>query len=142
MKNLNSGKCRCEKVTFSLQLPNSLERYSPAKCDCDFCEERNAVYLSHPAGSLNINSSDPLDVIRHGSRQAEFLCCANCGTLVSVVYQFQNRLKGAVNASLLNEFEQLKTPISVSPRLLDPKEKLSRWESVWLSVNINGKNHL
>ncbi len=142
MKYEEPGKCNCGKVTFSIELPEKLEKYSPRKCDCDFCIERNMSYLSHPDGILIIECSDPLEIIKQGSNQARFLVCSECNTIIVGVHQFGNCLKGAVNANLINEFERLQKPTSVSPKYLSPKEKLSRWEGVWQKVTINGKNHI
>ena len=142
MRHESTGKCRCGKITFSLDLPKALENYSPRKCDCDFCMKRDSSYLSHPDGVLHIESLAPLTINKHGSEQASFLSCSNCNSLVSVVYQYPSGLKGAVNATLLSESERLKDSLVVSPKLLDPKEKLSRWESVWLNVRVNGNDHI
>jgi len=69
-----------------------------------------------------------------------FLSCAGCGTVIAAAHQLDGSLKGAINAGLLNEFERLQEPIIVSPRLLDPEEKLTRWESIWSSMRVNGQN--
>jgi hypothetical protein len=142
MKNAESGKCHCGKVTFSVELPEKLEKYSSRKCDCDFCTEQNISYLSHPEGVLEITFSEPFETIQQGSNQARFLVCSSCKDIVAGVYQFHNHLMGAVNARLVNKFVRLQKPTSVSPKSLTPKEKLSRWESVWLKVRINWQNHL
>ena len=142
MKHKSTGTCRCEKVTFSLMLPNELEKYKSFTCDCDFCMKRNASYLSHPDGNLHIESSEPIDIIYQGSKQAAFLTCPSCKVLIAAVYQFNDNLKGAFNASLLKEAGQLKGSIIVSPKHLTPEEKLKNWDKVWLSVAINGNDHI
>ena len=125
-----------------MALPRELEEYSPRKCDCDFCMMRNASSLSHPGGSLHIETLAPLTINKHGSEQASFLTCSNCNSLVCVVCQFATGLKGAVNAKLLSESGRLKNPVVVSPKQLSPKEKLSRWESLWLDVRLNGNDQI
>ena len=137
MKDENMGMCRCGRVTFFVSLPEVLENYSPRKCDCAFCMKHDAAVLSHPDGNLHIESLAPLTITKHGSGQASFLSCSSCHSFVSVVYLFPTGLKGAVNATLLSEFERLKAPQLVSPKRLDPQEKLSRWESVWFNVKVN-----
>lgn len=138
----HSGSCCCENVVFSIALPDPLEAYSPWCCDCDFCTARNASYLSHPDGSLNIESAEPLDVIHQGSKQAAFLACASCGTLVAVAYPFAENLKGAVNATLLTDSQRLNEPRVVSPKRLRPDEKLNNWQRLWLNLRINGDDRL
>jgi hypothetical protein len=142
MKSTSSGECLCGRVVFSIELPEQLEKYSPRACDCDFCTRRSISYLSHPGGVLEIECSEPFDVIQQGSNQAMFLSCADCGSVVAVVHQLDGSLKGAVNAVLLKEFERLQEPIIVSPRLLSPEEKRIRWEGIWASVRVNGQNRI
>lgn len=140
--NAYSGKCHCGTVTFLMELPEGLDKYSPRKCDCDFCMDRNVSYLSHTDGVLEIECSSPFIVIKQGSNQALFLVCSGCGEVVAAVYQFHDFIKGAVNAGLLNESAYLQKPIIVSPKHLAPEEKLSRWESVWFRVRVNGNDHI
>ncbi len=142
MRSTSFGKCRCGKVAFSIELPEQLEKYSSRECDCDFCTERNISYLSNPGGVLEIECSESLEVLQQGSNQALFLTCANCGIVIAAAHQLSGCLKGAVNAGLLNEFERLQKPIIVSPKLLEPREKLTWWESVWSSVKVNGQNRI
>ena len=142
MRGTSSGRCFCGKTVFSIELPEQLEKYSPRECDCDFCTRRNISYLSHPGGVLDIECSEPFEVIQQGSNQAMFLSCAGCGTVVAAAHQLDGSLKGAINAGLLDEFERLQEPIIVSPRLLDPEEKLARWESIWSSMRVNGQNRI
>jgi len=137
-----SGKCKCGVVTFSLELPEILEKYSPRACDCDFCTHHNLAYLSHPEGTLNICNQDDFKIVKQGSEQAKFLSCDNCGDVIGAVYQFDNTLKGAVNANLLEESDKLQKPTVISPKLLEPDEKLERWNNLWLKVKVNNTDHL
>lgn len=136
------GECDCGETKLTVSLPKSLEKYTPRKCDCDFCTDRNLSFLSHPDGNLEIESKHPLKIQQQGSNQASFLTCSSCGTTVAVVCQYSGKLKGTINAMLLDEFHKLQEPVVVSPKLLEPKEKLSRWEDVWLNVKVNGNSHI
>jgi len=142
MRISNSGNCHCGKVIFSIELPDALDKYSPRKCDCDFCMERNLSYLSHPDGTLEIKCSSPFKVINQGSNQAMFLVCSDCGDVVAVAYPFHDCVKGAVNAGLLNGSADLREPKFVSPKQLVPKEKLNRWNSLWFRVRVNGNDRI
>ena len=128
------GRCQCGGVTFNLILPNMLNTYIQRACDCDFCTQRKANYFSDPKGIMEICAKEKLIKEKHGSMQAEFLCCRHCGDLIAVVYPFTSGLKGAVNAPLLDDSLLLQPPVSVSPRLLSPAEKLERWEKGWLQI--------
>ena len=135
--NQYKGLCKCGSVTFTLILPNDIGSYTPRACDCDYCTNRNASYLSDPQAELYIQSNKPLKKEAQGSEQANFLSCSNCNTLVGVVCSFDTGLKGAVNATLLTKEYQLQSPVTVSPKLLSPDEKLERWEGIWLKVSVD-----
>ncbi len=133
------GNCSCGKVHLSLYLPDKLNSFAPRVCDCDFCMERSLAYLSHPDGKLIIQSNKKLQPLKQGSEQATFLACYNCHDIVVAVYKFGNLTKGAINATLLKNFQQMKEPRVVSPKLLSAKEKIARWNSLWLTVEINSE---
>ena len=137
MKYTHSGSCKCGEVTVSIELPYKINEYSPRKCDCNYCIANNVSYISDPSGSLKIVNAAPLARIKQGSELADFLCCSSCDVLISVVYNFQAGIKGAVNVSVLDDFGHLKEGIRVSPKLLEAAEKLKRRESVWLSISVD-----
>ena len=128
------GKCRCGNITFVVTLTRSLETYAPRACDCAFCTSRALTYLSDPAGALKLNSQLPMTAQTQGSGQAEFLSCTTCMVIVAVVYPFEAGLMGAVNASLIDEHERLQEAVIVSPKLLEPAEKVRRWSKLWFPV--------
>jgi len=49
---------------------------------------------------------------------------------------FNNQLRGAVNASLLRDSGQLGKTIEIQPRLLSADEKLNRWGKLWGQLNV------
>ena len=134
--------CSCGAVKLLLQLSNDLSSYTPRACDCDFCMERKITYLSDPNGILTIECAQELNKFKQGSEQASFLACNQCNDIVAVICKFGNDYKGAINATLLNGREQLKMPQVASPKLLTAKEKLERWKSVWLTVEINYESNM
>ncbi|WP_269619987.1 hypothetical protein [Zhongshania sp. BJYM1] len=141
MSHKFAGHCQCSEVQLSLSLPKHVDHYTPRACDCDFCLSRDASYLSDPDGRLQITAFSPLNITKQGSEQALFLSCARCCSLVAVVYPFTDGLKGAVNATFLSEVNHQRS-IPVSPKQLSPDDKYRRWQDMWLTVSINGKNHL
>ncbi len=136
------GKCSCGKTRVTIHLPETLDQYSPRQCDCDFCVSRNISYLSHPDGELAIESKEPLEKQHQGSNQADFITCNHCKTVIAAALQLENKLIGALNASLLLNSSSLKKSTVVSPKVLSPKEKVERWKTVWLKIEINGNNHI
>lgn len=131
------GSCDCDKVSFVVVLSQSLIAYTPRACDCDFCTKRGIEYLSETGGSLDINSNQPLQKLVQGSKQVHFLSCAGCHTVVCVVYEFSTGLKGAVNATLIEDEEPRQQAVAASPKLLNATQKVERWNSLWLQVKVN-----
>ncbi len=81
---ISHGACPCTRVKIRLMLPEPIEQYSPRACDCNFCIAREIAYLSDPRGSLDIDSTEPIEIQRQGSNQAGFLTCAACHTVIAV----------------------------------------------------------
>jgi len=136
------GKCSCGKTKVVLSLPETLDNYSPRACDCDFCTSRNITYLSHPNGKLEIESIEPLDVQRQGSNQASFITCNCCKSVIAASLPLENNLVGALNSTLLSNFSLLQEPTTVSPKALGAKEKVERWQTVWLNITVNGNSRI
>lgn len=135
---LSYGKCICGETKIKISLPDKLDHYSPRACDCDFCVTRNISYLSHPKGELEIESTVPLEIQKQGSNQASFITCSNCKSVIAGSLQLNNQLFGALNSTLLFDYSLLKKPTIVSPKQLEVKEKVERWQTLWLRVKVNG----
>ena len=134
--NRYSGQCECGAVTLTICLPQLLTQYEPRACDCDFCQSRNISYLSDPQGEIEIHAQTKLQSLQQGSNQARFLCCGDCSVVVAGVHEFSTGLKGALNANLLDDRSMFKSAQPVSPKLLEPSEKLARWNKVWSHVTL------
>jgi hypothetical protein len=57
---------------------------------------------------------------------------------LAVGCEIQGRLRGAVNAILLEQRAELGEHVIIRPRLLAADEKLARWESLWGELAIGG----
>ena len=136
------GKCSCGHTKLKIFLPETLDQYSPRACDCDFCISRNISYLSHPNGELEIESIEPLEVQKQGSNQAGFITCGRCKTIIAVTLQLENKLVGALNSTLLSDYSLLQKSTAVSPKQLSAKEKVERWQTLWLNIQVNGRSRI
>ena len=72
-----------------------------------------------------------LTINKNGDQLADFYYCNYCGDLLVVACNLNGQLRGAVNANLLLEANQLGKPHVIQPRLLSAKEKRERWGSLW-----------
>ena len=131
------GKCVCGDVSILLRLPASQDKYTPRQCDCDFCMIREIAYVSHPDGELEIDSITPLKILKQGSNQALFITCDCCKTVIAASVNINNQTIGSLNIKLLDDLSLFNQPIIASPKNLEPKEKLERWQSNWGKVKLN-----
>jgi hypothetical protein len=139
--NTYTGHCTCQRVPFRIQLPQALSNYQARACDCDFCSQRSIQYLSHPNGTLEIPHNHSLQTLTQGSEQARFWQCTHCHDIIAATCEYPDGVRGAVNATLLDEKSQLQNPVMVSPMLLSAEEKRARWRGVWfLVVGLESKN--
>lgn len=137
MSEIFRGACSCRAVTVELGLPKTLENYKPRACDCDFCTERGISYLSDPLGSLKITSGQTLTSQTQGSEQAKFLTCPECRDVIAASIEIEGQPIGALNVCVVEDRELLQEAGTVSPKLLAPEQKVSRWQKVWLPIMIS-----
>jgi len=132
--NSLKGGCHCGNISIALELSRAPSAYNPRACDCDFCRKHGAAYISDPHGSIriHINSAGKSQIYRQGSGTAEFLLCAACGVVVSVLYRDTNRVYAAANANTVaTAAERFGSEQSASPQMLAASDKVKRWQTVW-----------
>ena len=129
---------RCGEIKFTISLPTTLDKYSPRKCDCNFCISKNISYISDPVGKLEIECEASVEIMKQGSNEADFITCSNCKSVIVASLQLNHQLIGALNSTLLFDSFVLQPPINVSPKLLTVKEKIERWQACWLTIKLNG----
>lgn len=87
---------------------------------------------------LEIETAVPLVTEQQGSMQATFLLCRQCQAMLAVSYRLQDRLIGALNATLSGDCSKLQEPTASSPKFLSPGEKVARWQTLWQPILIRG----
>lgn len=124
-----TGGCRCGKVALEVNLALEPKRYNPRACDCNFCREHDAAYVSDPNGSVVIRTDtmSNLKFAQQGDELAEFLFCVACNQLLGVRWQQY----GSVNARALFDKASFGNEISASPKQLSAEEKVERWRELW-----------
>ncbi len=133
------GRCHCGNITADIELTSPPSALNPRACDCDFCRQHGAAYISDPQGKLAISVNEPslLGRYHQGSGTADFLFCRQCGVLVGVSFQQEQNVFATINANIIEEavFGDI---CSASPKKLSTAEKIARWQAVWFShVRIN-----
>ena len=134
MHSVNGG-CHCGNLSIGVELSREPGTYRPRVCDCDFCRQHGAAYVSDAEGSLRIRIKDnrALSTYRQGSGQAEFLLCRECGVLVAVLYRNAEGLYAAVNTRAIDASVVFGPDQQVSPKTLSSEEKTGRWRELWFS---------
>ncbi|MBI4968810.1 MAG: aldehyde-activating protein [Rhodospirillales bacterium] len=127
------GGCHCGNITVAFETAIRPQELSPRACDCSFCRKHGAAYVSDPEGGLAITVGDraQLNEYRQGSQSARFLICRACGVMVAVLFEAEDGLYGAVNATCLENAVALATPQTVSPQKLGAEDKTRRWKKIW-----------
>ena len=128
------GGCRCAALAIEATLTQLASAYTPRACDCSFCRERGAAWLSDSNGKLRLVQRDDADAVhsRQGSGQADFIACAHCGTLMMVACEMDGRLYAAVNAHVFPG-AQFAPEQPASPQHLSPEAKRERWRQLWFA---------
>jgi hypothetical protein len=133
MNHIYSGSCHCQNIRFEFHSDFKFLKFSPRACDCDFCLKHGASYVSDPDGILRIKISDENEVNRyeHGSKTAEFLVCRKCGVFVAVTYTEEKTVYAGINSNTVKENNRFGKKEIVSPKKLNPGEKVDRWKEIW-----------
>lgn len=135
------GGCHCGAVRLEFATVQAPESMNPRACDCDFCQKHGAAYVSDPAGQLTlyVAKADVLRTYRQGSMTAVFQLCGECGVLLAVTFEHQQRLHAAVNVRCLEQCGSFGAITTVSPQQLSTAAKIARWQEVWIAdVRITG----
>ena len=109
--------------------------FNPRSCDCDYCKNSPSAIISDPRMRVDLVGGE-ITINTNGDQLANFYYCDSCGDLLAVGRDFNNQLRGAVNASLLRDSGQLGKTIEIQPRLLSADEKLNRWGKLWGQLNV------
>jgi hypothetical protein len=130
-----SGGCHCGALRLRLDTARELSKIVPRACDCSYCRQHGAAWMSDPAGALTIaaRTQQSWGEYRQGSEQARFVLCRDCGVLVAVVFDDAGRLFAAVNATCLDAVAECGPAETASPQRLGPAEKLDRWRQLWIA---------
>ena len=129
------GGCHCGAITLAFSTARVPSDTAPRTCDCSFCRAHGAAWVSDAAAQLVLRAHRPDRVRRYrqGSLAAQFLLCGDCGVLVAVVFEDDDRTYAAVNARCLEVRDGFAPVVPASPQKLEPDEKTARWRQLWIA---------
>ncbi|MFK7974537.1 MAG: hypothetical protein AB8C02_00285 [Halioglobus sp.] len=129
------GSCRCRNIELEWQTVDL--SLVPRACQCPFCKDHNASYVSKSGTPVKVSVRKPNlhRNTRHGSEQATFHSCDNCGdlVLVTVVVTVDGTAVtyGALNANVVHNPKGF-SPARLADYSLDtPATKAQRWQDNW-----------
>ena len=128
------GSCNCNRWQVEVEVTTPLSGFNPRSCDCDYCQNTSSAIISDPNMIIHLVGGEFM-IDKNGDQLANFYYCDSCGDLLAAGRDFNNQLRGAVNANLLRDSGQLGKAIEVQPRLLSAGEKLDRWGKLWGQLN-------
>jgi len=125
------GSCKCKNIEVHWHTVD----YSlvPRKCQCQYCKEKNAAYVSKPGSRIDvhIHSEHLHKTVTQGTNSALFHECGNCGELVFVTADISGESFGALNANCMeNKFGfSAATEVDFSNQTVE--DKIERWSRNW-----------
>ena len=125
------GSCSCNNI----QLVWHTVDYSvvPRACQCEYCLAKQAAYVSKSGTAVNVlvHKECLHREIEHGSRNARFHECANCGDVVLVTAEIDGIMYGALNARCMKN--ALGFPAAAKTDFFGhtAEQKRDRWHQNW-----------
>lgn len=131
----SAGSCKCGAVRVTVVAEEKTRFIHPRICDCDYCKCNQSAVISHPSMVIEVMSQlKYLKIENNGDALANFYRCPECNTLIVVACEISGRLRGAVNADILDCADSLGESVNVSPKRLMGEEKLERWGNLWGAI--------
>lgn len=134
----SAGSCKCGTVRVTVEAEEKTRHMHPRICDCDYCKRNPSSVISHPSMVIEVMSHlKDLIIENNGDALANFYRCPGCNTLIVVASVISGKLRGAVNADILDCADSFGESVNVSPKRLNAEEKLERWGNLWGTIREN-----
>ena len=130
-----TGACHCRNIRFTFESGKDPSELQGRRCACSFCTKHGNVYVSDPAGALDITIDDRQRVSRYsfGHATAEFLVCRTCGVMPVIVSHVNGAVHGAVNRNAVDGIEAVRHELPVFDFDGEtPEERLARRRKNWI----------
>jgi len=128
------GSCSCHRWQVEIEVTTPLDAFNPRVCDCNYCQNNPSKIISAPNMTIKLVGGER-SINQNGDRMANFYYCDYCGDLLAVGCHLNGQQRGAINANLLYDSNELGHPIQIQPRLLSSDEKRERWGTLWGILN-------
>ena len=126
-----TGGCDCGNIKTTWQITEPA--LVPRACQCNYCASKSAAYVTQPGTSFDalIHNEKFHKEVQHGSNNAVFHECANCGQVIFVTAEIDGELYGALNANHLNNKESFSRCVELDFSSQTALQKTERWRKNW-----------
>ncbi|MCK5000877.1 MAG: hypothetical protein KAS23_15145 [Anaerohalosphaera sp.] len=133
-QNKYFGSCYCGNIKLHLHSNKNESQLVPRICSCPFCTRHGASYISDTQGELQVNYDDPENVsrFRFGHKTADFIVCAKCGVLVTVLSEIQGQLRAVININSMPDHQFKESPIVTNFEGEKVEDRLARRAKNWI----------
>ena len=126
-----TGGCDCDNIQITWHIAE--HALAPRACQCDYCVSKSAAYVTQPGTSFDalIRNERLHKEVRHGSNNAVFHECVNCGQLIFVTAEIDGERYGALNASHLHNKGGFSKCVELDFSSQTALQKIERWRKNW-----------
>ena len=125
------GRCHCGNLSVHWQTVDY--SVAPRACQCSFCRERDAAWVSKPGSRVRLAVRDTTGyrVVRQGSETARFYECAHCAAVMLVAFDDGEDTFAALNARYLRNPRGFGATVEVDYSGQGEGDKVPRWRANW-----------
>ena len=137
------GRCHCGNIRYNLHTQQRLEDIVVRICRCEFCLRHRPRHWSDPEGRLEIEVSDPGELIsyRFGHGTADFVICRRCGVYCFAVAELEGCHRAVANLNLALERDARPREAFLEALTEEPAERLRRRGANWTPVTSGWPPH-
>jgi hypothetical protein len=125
------GNCKCNNIEVVWHTVD----YSivPRACQCEYCLAKGAAYVckSGTAVEVRVHKERLHRIIMHGSRNARFHECTNCGDVVFVTADIDGEVYGVLNALCMKNVLGFAAAVKMDFAGQTAEQKRDRWRQHW-----------
>ncbi|HTJ63914.1 MAG TPA: aldehyde-activating protein [Alphaproteobacteria bacterium] len=140
MTHVLNGGCHCGALHLTFETPHAPAELPLRICTCSFCVKQGARYTADKDGRATFTaaSSDLLHRYQFGTKTADILSCARCGTYVAAVTTVEGKLYAAINVNALDDqaaFARAPDVTNFSDQT--PEQRGERRQSNWTPATLD-----
>ncbi len=136
--NVFKGRCHCGNIHVELHTNKGESDFVPRECQCSVCTKNGAHWIADPEGQakLSIKDKDEASYYRYVGGTSDFVLCKNCGVMMIVLCETDDRLISVVNMKSMTEEIFTSDPIQTNFDGEIFEERMARRNKNWTGDTI------